>query len=130
MNLIDGELREESGSSRLMVHGGAEVALSGKIRREMLAHGSQSVSLGVRAQDIYLGSKRAPDDIEMNGVVEVLERVGPRRLAYIQVLETVFVMVDDQDQLRVGGETPFFLPAERVMGFDLTSGRRLGESGI
>jgi len=129
MNIIDGELREDSGSSRLMIHGGAEVTLSGKIRREMNAHGSQSVSLGVRAQDIYLGSKRAPDDIEMHGVVEVLERVGPRRLAYIQVLETVFVMVDDQDQLRVGGEVPFFLPAERVLGFDLTSGRRLGEAG-
>ena len=62
----------------------------------------------------------------MHGVVEVLERVGPRRLAYIQVLQTVFLAIDDQDQLKVGDEVPFFLPSGKCMAFDLSSGQRLG----
>lgn len=127
MNLIDGELREDGGVLKLMVHGGAEVALSGRAKRDMLESKSSSgASLGIRAQDIYLGTRRADDDIEMHGVVEVLERVGPRRLAYIQVLQTVFLVIDDQDRLRVGDEVPFFLPSEKCMGFDLSSGLRLG----
>jgi multiple sugar transport system ATP-binding protein len=127
MNLIDGELREETGSLKLMVHGGAEIALSGRVRKDMLdGQRHAGVSLGVRAQDIYLGNRRAADDIEMRGVVEVLERVGPRRLAYIQVLQTIFLVIDDQDQLHVGDEVPFFLPSEKCMAFDLSSGLRLG----
>lgn len=127
MNLIDGELREETGSLKLMVHGGAEIALSGRVRKDMLdGQRHAGVSLGVRAQDIYLGKRRAADDIEMRGVVEVLERVGPRRLAYIQVLQTIFLVIDDQDQLHVGDEVPFFLPSEKCMAFDLSSGLRLG----
>ena len=127
MNLIDGELREETGSLKLMVHGGAEIALSGRVRKDILDEQRHAgVSLGVRAQDIYLGNRRAADDIEMRGVVEVLERVGPRRLAYIQVLQTIFLVIDDQDQLHVGDEVPFFLPSEKCMAFDLSSGLRLG----
>jgi multiple sugar transport system ATP-binding protein len=127
MNLIDGELREDAGSLKLMVHGGAEIALSGRVRKDMLdGQRHAGVSLGVRAQDIYLGNRRAADDIEMRGVVEVLERVGPRRLAYIQVLQTIFLVIDDQDQLHVGDEVPFFLPSEKCMAFDLSSGLRLG----
>ena len=127
MNLIDGELREDAGSLKLMVHGGAEIALSGRVRKDILDEQRHAgVSLGVRAQDIYLGNRRAADDIEMRGVVEVLERVGPRRLAYIQVLQTIFLVIDDQDQLHVGDEVPFFLPSEKCMAFDLSSGLRLG----
>jgi multiple sugar transport system ATP-binding protein len=127
MNIVDGELREDGGSLKLMLHGGAEIPITGKVRQEAL-QGKQleGMSLGVRAQDIYLGQRRSPDDIELHGVVEVLERVGPRRLAYIQVMQTIFVAIDDQDQLHVGDEISFFLPAGKCMAFDLASGRRLG----
>ena len=57
--------------------------------------------------------------------VEVLERVGPKRLAYLQVLETKFLAFDDQDQLKVGDEVAFFLTPEKSMVFDIASGRRL-----
>ena len=127
MNIVDGELREDGGSLKLMLHGGAEVPITGKVRQEALqGKNLEGMSLGVRAQDIYLGQRRSPDDIELHGVVEVLERVGPRRLAYIQVMQTIFVAIDDQDQLHVGDEISFFLPAGKCMAFDLASGLRLG----
>jgi multiple sugar transport system ATP-binding protein len=127
MNLIDGELREERGSLKLMVHGGAEIPLSGQVRSHFNTDGRvHSGSFGIRPQDIYFGARRAEDDIEMHGVVEVLERVGPKRLAYLQVLETMFLAIDDQDQLSVGDEVPFYLPPAKSLAFDLASGRRLG----
>ncbi len=127
MNLIDGELREEGGVLKLMIHGGAEIPLGGEIKsdftRDRAVH---SGTFGIRPQDIYFGGKAGADDIEMHGTVEVIERVGPKRLAYIQVLETVFLAFDDQDQLSIGDEVSFYLPAKKIMAFDLESGRRLG----
>lgn len=127
MNLIDGELRDEGGTLKLMVRGGAEIPLSGRIKADF--SNGRSVtggSIGIRPQDIYFRERLSPDDIEMHGVVEVLERVGPRRLAYIQVLQTVFLAFDVQDQLRIGNELKFFLPADKCMAFDLSTGLRLG----
>lgn len=127
MNLIDGELREDAGQLRLMVHGGAEIPLGGPIRQAFHgASGTHAGSFGIRPQDIYFGDRRSEADVEMHGVVEVLERVGPKRLAYLQVLETDFLAFDDQDQLHVGDEVRFFLPPEKSLAFDLNSGQRLG----
>ncbi len=127
MNLIDGELRSEGDALKLMIRGGAEIRLDGRIRSDFNQDGAvHSGSFGIRPQDIYFGEQQSSDDIEMHGTVEVLERVGPKRLAYLQVLETMFIAFDDQDILKVGDEVPFFLPSEKSMAFDLNSGNRLG----
>ncbi|MFV1876768.1 ABC transporter ATP-binding protein [Nioella sp.] len=127
MNLVDGELRQERGELHLMLHGGAEIPLAGKVRADFTSDARvHSGSFGIRPQDIYFGDRRGPDDITMHGKVEVLERVGPKRLAYLQVQETMFLAFDDQAQLEVGDDVPFFLPSDASMAFDLDSGRRLG----
>jgi len=126
MNLLDGELREEAGVLKLMLHGGAEIPLAGKVKSDFgTVGGVHSGSFGIRPQDIYFGERRAESDVEMRGVVEVLERIGPRRLAYLQVLETMFLAFDDQDQLALGDDVPFFLTAENSLAFDLETGNRL-----
>lgn len=127
MNLVDGELREERGQLRLMLHGGAEIPLTGKVRADFTgAAGVHGGSFGVRPQDIYFGEKRGSEDIALHGKVEVLERVGPKRLAYLQVQETMFLAFDDLDRLRVGDEVPFYLPSDKSLAFDMETGRRLG----
>jgi multiple sugar transport system ATP-binding protein len=127
MNLVDGELREERGELHLMLHGGAEIPLAGKVRADFTSDARvHSGSFGIRPQDIYFGDRRGPTDITMHGKVEVLERVGPKRLAYLQVQETMFLAFDDHAQLEVGDDVPFFLPSDASMAFDLDSGRRLG----
>jgi multiple sugar transport system ATP-binding protein len=128
MNLVDGELRDEGGMLKLMIHGGAEITLNGRIKADFNRSNSvRSGSFGIRPQDIYFGDRQSSEDIEMHGTVEVLERVGPRRLAYIKVLETMFLAFDDQDKLNVGDEVPFFLPSDKSLAFDLQSGHRLRE---
>ncbi len=62
----------------------------------------------------------------MHGVVEVLERIAPKHLAYLHVLDTMFLVFDGQDQLALGDEVPFHLPAENSLAFDLEAGHRLG----
>ena len=127
INLIDGELREEAGLHKLMIPGGAEIVLSGRVGADFARNTSvHSGSFGIRPQDIYFGERRSADDIRMLGVVEVLERVGPKRLAYLQVQQTLFIAVDDRDALTIGEEVVFHLAADRSMAFDLQTGERLG----
>lgn len=127
MNLVDGELRQERGELHLMLHGGAEIPLSGQVKADFTSDAKvHSGSFGIRPQDIYFGDKRVDHDIPMHGKVEVLERVGPKRLAYLQVQETMFLAFDDQAQLKVGDDVPFYLPSDASMAFDLGTGRRLG----
>ena len=127
MNLIDGELRQQEDELKLVISGGAEIALNGRIKSDFKSDGRvHSGSFGIRPQDIYFGDKRSSNDIEMIGIVDVLERVGPKRIAHLQVSATNFIAFDDQDQLKLGDEIPFYLDSDKSMAFDVVSGRRLG----
>jgi multiple sugar transport system ATP-binding protein len=126
MNLLDGSLKDEFGHLKLLLAGGGEIALSGRAGADFArARSTQKGSLGIRPQHIYVGERRSADDMEMKGKVEDIERVGPTRLAYLQVEQTRFLSVDDQDRLRPGDEITFYLSAEKSLAFDLTTGDRL-----
>jgi multiple sugar transport system ATP-binding protein len=125
MNLLDGSLREERGRLKLFLAGGAEVDLSGRAAADFRAGLTQKGSLGIRPQHIYVGDRRAPDDMELRGRVEEIERVGPTRLAYLQVDQTRFLAIDGQDRLKPGDETAFYLTADKSLAFDLATGDRL-----
>ncbi|MET4488987.1 ABC transporter ATP-binding protein [Bradyrhizobium sp. LA7.1] len=127
MNLLDGSLTGESGHLKLLLDGGAEIVLSGRAAADFAQAGpTQRGSYGIRPQHIYAGERRAADDMEMMGRVEEIERVGPIRLAYLQVDQTRFLSVDEQDRLRPGDEIAFYLTAEKSLAFDHATGARLG----
>nr|WP_249127997.1 ABC transporter ATP-binding protein [Bradyrhizobium lablabi] len=127
MNLLDGDLKHEAGRLRLVLAGGAEIPLAGQAAADFgQAKSTQKGSLGIRPQHIYAGERRSADDMEMKGHVEQIERVGPTRLAYLQVQETRFLSVDEQDRLRPGDEIAFYLTAEKSLAFDMATGDRLG----
>jgi multiple sugar transport system ATP-binding protein len=126
MNLLDGTLEERTGQLKLMLEGGAEIALSGRAAADFARSGSTpGASLGIRPQHIYVGDRRSADDMEMKGYVEEIERVGPTRLAYLQVGETRFLSVDDQARLSIGEEIAFYLSVDKSLAFDLATGIRL-----
>lgn len=127
INLLDGRLEGESGRLKLLLDGGAEIALSAGAAAEFSRVGfAQAVTLGIRPQHIYLGDRRSPEDIGMRGRVEEIERVGPTRLAYLQVGQTRFLSVDSHDRLSTGEEITFYLRADKSLAFDLATGDRLG----
>lgn len=126
MNLLDGNLKNERGLLKLLLAGGGEIALSGRASADFArAKSTPRGSLGIRPQHIYVGERRSADDMEMKGKVEDIERVGPTRLAYLQVEQTRFLSVDDRDRLRPGDEITFYLNAEKSLAFDLATGDRL-----
>lgn len=126
INLLDGHLKEEAGRLKLALTGGAEVILSGRAAADFRTGLTQKGSLGIRPQHIYVGDRRGPEDMELRGRVEEIERVGPTRLAYLQVDQTRFLAVDGQDRLKLGDETAFYLTADKSLAFDLATGDRLG----
>ena len=127
MNLVDGELLDEGGSLNLVLSDGAKVPLTGQVKQDFTASSSiKNGSLGIRPQDIYFGEKRNSADIHLDGTVQVLERVGPKRLAYLSVQETVFLAFDEQEQLKENDKVSFFLSSKASLAFDLETGRRLG----
>ena len=127
MNLVDGDLTEENGKFSLKLKDGANIPLNGQVKNEFTSDTKVTTgSLGIRAQDIYIGKKRAKEDIQLAGQVEVVERVGAKKLAYLKLSETRFLAFDDRNQLKVGDNVKFFLPPEKCMAFDLASGLRLG----
>lgn len=129
MNLLDGELRQEGGVLKLMLHGGAEIALMGKSAADFKSRpGVHAGTYGIRAQDIYFGDRRKEHDTELHGYVEVVERVGPKRLAHLQVLNSTFLAVDDQDRFSVGDAITFYLATDNSYAFAADTGLRLGHT--
>jgi multiple sugar transport system ATP-binding protein len=127
INLLDGEVRDDAGRTKLHVERGAEIEMAGPVAIAIARAGSkQSACVGIRPQDIYFGDRRAPQDICLQGVVEELERIGPKRLAYVNVHGTRLLAVDDRDQLKVGSEVAFHLTASKCMAFDGETGERFG----
>jgi multiple sugar transport system ATP-binding protein len=127
MNLLDGTLKAEAGRLKLSLTGGAEINLSGRAAADFSHAGlTQKGSFGIRPQHIYVGERRSAEDMKMKGRVEEIERVGPTRLAYLQVDQTRFLSVDDQDMLCRGEEIDFYLTADKCMAFASETGSRLG----
>jgi len=127
MNLVDGEVKNTGGSMKLVIETGLEIPLSGRVGADIASHRStQRMSLGIRPQDIYLGDLHHTDDIPLSGLVEEVERIGPKRLAYITAKGTRFLAVDERDYMTPGSEVEFFLAAEKCMAFDGATGERMG----
>lgn len=127
MNLMDGELRQEGGELRLMMQGGAAIPVKGALRTAFESStGVHAGTLAIRPQDIHFDPARNTDDAELRGTVEVVERVGPKRLVHLQVLATTFLAFDEQDQFSVGDDISFYLPSDKSLAFDLETGHRLG----
>jgi multiple sugar transport system ATP-binding protein len=126
INLVDGEVRRRDGQVDLALEGGATLGLHGRVGHELRLHPKvESASIGIRPQDIYFGESRSPEDTALQGVVTALERVGPRRLAYLAVRQSQFIAVDDRNELRVDDPVTFHLSSRKTMAFDLKSGLRL-----
>ncbi len=127
INMLDGDLRQESGRLRLLVDGGTEIELSGSVGADAGRCGPDgSASIGIRPQDIYFGDSRAADDLELVGVVEELEGIGPKRHAYLKVQNTRLMALNDRDELTVGQQVAVHFAASKCMAFDGRTGQRLG----
>ena len=127
MNLLDGELIRENGNLNIQLEDGNSISMSGKIAKDFESDGAtKKGSLGVRPHQLYFGKKRSNQDIQLKGVVELMEKIGPKRMAHIKFGSSIFVGVDEQDMLNVNDEVDFCLPSDNCYAFNFENGLRLG----
>jgi multiple sugar transport system ATP-binding protein len=127
MNLLDGDLKKDGGKLSLDLSGDYSIDLAGKVAHDFESDGTcTKATFGVRPHDIYFGDRRSGDDIELDGIVDVMEKIGPKRMAHIKVGNSIFVAVDEHDRLNVNDKVNFFLPTDNSFAFNLQTGLRLG----
>jgi ABC-type sugar transport system ATPase subunit len=86
--------------------------------------GGQPVTFGVRPHDI---SVVAPGSGEVDGVVEVVEPLGPQTVVHLAVTgrdELLRVMVSGPQRVNAGDSVGLRWPNDRVHVFDANGGRR------
>ncbi|MGV1768123.1 ABC transporter ATP-binding protein [Rhizobium rhizogenes] len=125
INLVDGNVTGQAGKLSLAASH-AKIALGSLVGSyfNCLADGHPG-SIGIRPQDIYVGDRRAAEDIELSGVVAEIERTGPTRLAHLDIGGTRLSIADDRDQIRTNDHISFHLAADKCLAFDAATGNRL-----
>ena len=127
INLLAGDLRSEGDASYLQLKGGTSVTLS---PRQAVAFASEPGAkrgvIGIRPQDIYFGERRHRDDPPVSALVDVIERVGPKRLMHLKAGGDQIRALDDAARVAVDEHVSIHLADAGCFAFSEKTGRRLG----
>ena len=127
INLIEGMLEPASNRLLMRLHEGGRLHLSARLGAGFAKSASARGVLGVRAQDVYVGPVRCDRDIALPGSVEVVERVGPLRVAHVHTAAGSMRVMDGVADVRPGDSLTLLLHEGRCLAFDGESGLRLDE---
>ncbi|MEX3009583.1 ABC transporter ATP-binding protein [Hoeflea sp. TYP-13] len=126
MNLIEGTLAVSEGKPELALGPLTTIGLD-DMRFATLVERSAGnrLVLGVRPEFIYTGAKRTAGDIALTGVIDVIERIGPKKIAHVQMGGFEIRINSDDPDLRPGQQVEFCLPASKCLLFDADTGNRI-----
>ncbi len=127
INLIEGMLEPGSNHAVMRFHEGGRLHLSARLAAGFARCTSQRGVLGVRAQDVYVGPLRSDQDIALPGSVEVIERVGPLRVAHVHSAAGSMRVMDGVANVQPGDSLTLQLYEASCLAFDGKSGLRLDE---
>lgn len=117
MNFLDGELQEISGSTRL-VGDGFSIALSEEKARAVEAHGSDSITLGIRPSDL-VHDLEAPDGLGIDLHVVVSEYIGAQSVLICQCgQEKIVVELKSETPIALGQTLRFLVNQSALHLFD------------
>ena len=126
MNLIDGGIRRQGDDLGIRLSNGVGVALDDRTQSQLSSKkNGHRIVLGVRPQDVVFEGHQGADAIEMNGKVDVVERVGPSRIVHIDVSATEIRATNDQGQAMASEHLRVFIPKGSFFLFDGDSGARI-----
>jgi len=126
MNLIDGDVRREG--DNLGIHLSNDVNLTLDNRAQSLMSDMKNherIVMGVRPQDIVFKGQQETDAIELNGKVDVVERVGPNRIIHIDIGPSEIRTTNDEGRVKVSENVQVFIPQDKFLLFDAHSGNRI-----
>ncbi len=129
INLLDGRLENASGVVQMRLAGGEHLKLPPRLAAAFARSSSNHVLLGIRAQDVYTGPRRDPFDLEISGRVDVIERIGPVRVAHVHTFAGMMRVMAGLDNAQPGTLFELYLNEVRCLAFDAVSGQRLDRKG-
>jgi multiple sugar transport system ATP-binding protein len=129
INLLEGKLVTEGGNSSLHLKGGETISLPPTLAKNFAKSSTDRVVLGIRAQDVKSGSQNSANGVLVHGIVEVIERIGPVRVAHVHTPAGVGKCMQGVDATHVGEALTVSLPESRCLAFDAASGNRLNFMG-
>jgi multiple sugar transport system ATP-binding protein len=126
INLLAGALHGEGDRLQLILDGGTSIELSPRQKaafaRELDARRGV---IGIRPQDIYFGESRNRDDPRLGALVDVIERVGPKRLAHLKAGGDRIRALDDAARVAVDDRVSVCLADSGCLAFSDKTGLRL-----
>lgn len=125
INQISGVLEPGTSHSVMRLPEGGRLRLSANLAAGFSRSTTPRGVLGVRGQDVYVGVSQSDDDIELPGSVEVVERVGPLRIAHVHTAAGSVRVMDGVTQVRPGDTLTLRLRERRCFAFDSETGLRL-----
>jgi multiple sugar transport system ATP-binding protein len=125
INLIEGKLEPGASPALMRLHEGGRLHLPARLAAGFARASTARGVLGVRAQDVYVGPLRSGDDIVLPASVEVVERVGPLRVAHVHTAAGPVRVMDGVDEVRPGDALTLHLREDRCFAFDAETGQRL-----
>ena len=125
INLLEGQLQSHGGQMQLRLAGGDPIVLPPRLQRCFEKASSDQVLLGVRAQDVVASPPRSSQDIVISGHVDVVERIGPTRVAHVNTACGSVKAMQGVDVALSGEAMTLSLHESRCLAFDAVTGRRL-----
>ena len=117
MNFLPGEL-ESAGAALRFVGAGLELTLPPHVAGRLSAAGSKRLTLGVRPEDLAIGSADAAAG-SLAGTIVLIEPLGPDLFLELAIgAGTVRVRTSSANQFIVGQTLRLSLPPERLHFFD------------
>ena len=129
INLLEGKLITQGGNSSLHLNGGETISLPPTLAKNFVKSSTDRVVLGIRAQDVKAGSQNSANGVLVHGIVEVIERIGPVRVAHVHTPAGVVKCMQGVDATHVGEALTVSLPESSCLAFDAASGNRLNFMG-
>jgi multiple sugar transport system ATP-binding protein len=125
INLLEGKLTTTGSSTSLRLNGGEAIELPPSLAATCLMSSSNQVLLGIRAQEVIAGPPQASTDITIRGLVEVVERLGPVKVAHVHTPGGVVKCMQGVGASRVGDVLTVSLAQSKCLAFDALTGNRL-----
>lgn len=125
INFLEGKLTVTASTTSLRLNGGETIDLPPTLAKNFQMSSSNQVLLGIRAQEVKAGPAQADTEITVHGLVEVIERIGPVKVAHVHTPGGVVKVMQGVNTIRVGESLAVSLAESKCLAFDAVSGRRL-----
>lgn len=125
INLLEGKLTTTGAATFIQFNSGEAIELPTSLAATFLKSSTNQVLLGIRAQEVVAGPQQTSADIGIGGLVEVVERIGPVKVAHVNTPGGIVKCMQGVGTTRVGETLSVSFAQSKCLAFDAVTGHRL-----